>query len=128
MKNIIKKAKETNEALKNYLMNKNADINVCQRIYDYIQRIENLTDKEIKELDLFISNNLVDEVHLADIYTFNKDKKTIKKRFNRMKPYKLSKSNSRVYELRGNVNVLMYSKPNREIRVKVLRKTYAKGA
>lgn len=126
--NELKKVREVKEAFKNYLSNNMVDMSVCGKIHEYVKNIENLTEEESLELDNFISDNLFDEIHLANIYNIGHSKDFLKKRFKRMHPFKISKYNRRIYEARGDIVKFTNNVVEREIRVKVKRKTYAKVA
>lgn len=123
MNNVIDYAKEASKAFKTYISNnQNIDINLCQKIYNYIQNIEYITKTEKKELDIFINENSFDIIHLANIYTNPERKKTLKKQLMRMIPINVSKSNKRIYEARGNISSLININNKKAIKIK--RKTY----
>ena len=128
MNNLIKKAKEVNEALKNYVASDDVDMTLCEKIFEYVQNIENLNEKEILELDKFIEENSFDEVHLANIYLVGLSDEILKKRLNRMRPFRASKTPSNIYEVRGDIERLNKAKVDKEIKLNVKRKTYVKVA
>ncbi|MBR2840430.1 MAG: hypothetical protein IKF01_01005 [Bacilli bacterium] len=128
MNNLIKKAKEVNEALKNYVASDDVDMTLCEKIFEYVQNIENLNEKEILELDKFIEENSFDEVHLANIYLVGLSDEILKKRLNRMRPFRASKTPSNIYEARGDIERLNKAKVDKEIKLNVKRKTYVKVA
>lgn len=128
MNTIIKKAKEANKAFKNYVANGKVDMSLCEKIFEYVQNIENLKEKEILELDKFIEDNSFDEVHLANIYLVGLSDEILKKRLIRMRPFRASKTPSNIYEARGDIEKLNNAKVDKEIKINVKRKTYVKVA
>lgn len=128
MNNLIKKAKEVNEALKNYVSSDKVDMTLCEKIFEYVQNIEKLDKEELLELDKFIEENSFDEVHLANIYLVGLSDEILKKRLNRMRPFKASKTPSNIYEARGDIERLNKTKADKEIKLNVKRKTYVKVA
>lgn len=124
--NIINKAKDASEAFKNYLKTDFMDVKLCERIYGYIQNIENLTNDERDDLDQFINDNLYDEVHLADIYLVTSSRETLNKRLKRMIPFTAFKLDN-VREAKGDILNVTKTK-QQEITVNVKRKTYVKAA
>ena len=125
MKKTSEYLKIIKEAYNNYISNENIDINVCQRIYNYIQNIEYLSKEEQLDLDNFINENRVQEIHLANIYLDSKIKNKLEKQLKKMKPYKyVSKVNDRIYEAKGNFNEYVGQKPVKQMKVKVKRKIH----
>lgn len=124
--NLIEIAKEARKIVEKNLNATDINLDICKKIYYYIQNIDNLNEKEIADLDAIIKENSVETVHLADIYIIGSRKTALKKRLNRIKPFKVSKLDSRVYEARGDILKLANTNRKREIRVKKI--TYAKNA
>ena len=123
MNNIIDYAKQAQKAFKNYLKNNEIDYKTCEKIYNYINSIESITPEEKKELDKFINDNYFDTIHLANIYTNNERKKTLKKQFIRMIPISMAKPDGKIYKASGNFTPFI-NLNNKKQAIKI--KTYPK--
>jgi len=101
MKSLVKYAKKAKEAYEEYVKNNGLD-NLADRVYNSIQNIESLDEKEKSFLDRFIGDYSFSEVHLADVIYVGDGEKSVFASLLRMKPIKLSQTNGRIYEAREN--------------------------
>ena len=120
MNNIIEYAKEAKNAFKTYINSQEIDNDLCEKIYEYIQKIESLDDTEKEELDAFINNNTFSVV--ANIYINKERKKTLKNQLIRMTPFSIAKPDSRIYKARGDLSPLI--NPQNQ-KIKLMRKKAA---
>lgn len=101
MKNLIEFAKKAREAYLNYISGPfNAD--VCNKMSDYINRLESLNGEEIDELTSFINENTTIIEYIADIYIPDDNNRSVKVKFKRIIPMRLSKPSGRIYKANGN--------------------------
>ena len=100
MKNIIEFAKKAREAYINYISGPFSH-EVCKKISDYINRLESLSEKEEEELTNFINENTTCIEHVADIQIPEDNKRSVKSRFNRIIPMKMSKPPGKIYKAKG---------------------------
>lgn len=122
---IISYARDAAEAFKYYVSINGID-ECSKKMYQFIQNINNLSDEDKVDLDLFISENTVDVKHLADItYISESRQEGIFNSLMRMKPFKVSKPEQRFCEARG--NGLQIVKSNTKETVKVFKRTYPKN-
>ena len=101
MINIIEFAKKAREAYINYISNQSFNIEVCNKINDYINKIEYLNEEEEDKLTNFINENATYTEHVADIQIPEDNKHSIKSRFGRIIPMKLSKPSGKIYKANG---------------------------
>lgn len=120
MKDIIEFAIKAREAFINYISSKSFNIELCKRISNYINNIDSLTEEEEKELIEFINANTINTEHVADIYLPEEDKRSVKSKFRRLIPMKLSKSPARIYKATGNFRSL--AKQNNMVKIRRLTK------
>lgn len=127
MKKYSSYVREMLPAIKYYISVNDIDDTV-QKIGEYIQNIQNLSDSEKQELDLFVADYTVDNLHLANItYINNSGDVALKYALSRIEPYIVcdpKKCNHNFYEARG--NDLHALKNNKS--VKVIKRTYPKKA
>lgn len=109
MKNILEFAKKTKEAYINYIKGQ-YDPDICNKISTYIDRLEYLTEKEEQELTDFINENTTHMEYVADIQIPEDNKRTVKSRFNRIVPMKLSKPTGRINRAKGHFEKLIGQK------------------
>lgn len=119
MKNIITYAKKAREAYINYINTENYDTKICEEISNYIKNIENLTDNESNKLITFINKNIENIKHIADVYV-PEDNRSIKTKFKRIIPMKLSKTQSNIYKAKGKFENML--EQNKTIKIRKLTK------
>ena len=119
MKIILEFAKKAKEAYINYI-NGPYDPEECKKISDYINNIDNLTEEEENELTEFINANVINLEHVADIQIPEDNKRTVKSKFNRIIPMKLSRPSGKIYKANGNFRYL--SKQNNVVKIRKLTK------
>lgn len=100
MNNILEYAKKTREACINYISGP-YNLDVCNKISNYINKLESLKKEEEEELTEFINKNTTNIEHVADIQIPEDSKHTVKSKFNRIIPMKLSKPSGRIYRAKG---------------------------
>lgn len=118
MKDIIEFAKKAREAYINY-MSGQFNTAVCKKISNYINNIENLSEEEEQELIEFINANTINTEHVADIQ-IPEDNRSVKAKFNRIIPMKLSKPSSKINKAKGNFNNII--KKNNIVKIRKLTK------
>lgn len=124
MKNKLEYAKKAREAFINYI-NGQYDQNICNKISTYINKLENLTEEEEKELTQFINENTTNIEHIADIQIPGDKRSSIKTKFKRIIPMKLSKPSGKVYKANGNLKNII--KPNNIVKIRRLTKFKVKN-
>ncbi len=126
VKNIILFAKEAKMAYESYISTNGID-EVSDKIYDLIQNIESLNKEDNNCLNKFIADNTVNELHLADVtYIGALGEKSTFDSLNRMRPFKLSETDARVFEARE--NSFKFLQVNNTKSIKVYQKAYPKAA
>ena len=120
MINIIEFAKKAREAYINYISTKSFNIEICDKINNFINNIENLTIEEEKELTEFINANTINTEHVADIQIPEDNKRSVKAKFKRIIPMKLAKSSGRIYKANGNFKSLV--EQNNVVKIRKLTK------
>ncbi len=123
MNNLVEYTKEAKKAFKTYINSDESNYDLCEKIYEYIQKIENLNSDEKNELDSFINENTFSIV--ANIYTDKNRKKTLKKQLIRMTPFNLAKPDSRIYRANGDFSQFISSKNKQSIKIKTYPKKMA---
>ena len=125
MNNILEYAKKAREAYINYISGSyNPD--VCNKINSYINRLESLKEEEEEELTEFINKNTTNMEHVADIQIPEDNNRTVKEKFKRMSPMRLSKYKGIINKAKGNFeNILEHNKP---IKIRRLTKFTPKKA
>ena len=125
MNNILEYAKKAREACINYISGPfNPD--VCNKINSYINRLESLKEEEEEELTEFINKNTTNMEHVADIQIPEDNNRTVKEKFKRMSPMRLSKYKGKINKAKGNFeNILEHNKP---IKIRRLTKFTPKKA
>lgn len=125
MNNILEYAKKAREAYINYISGSyNPD--VCNKISSYINRLESLKKEEEEELTEFINKNTTIMEHVADIQIPEDNNRTVKEKFKRMSPMRLSKYKGKINKAKGNFeNILEHNKP---IKIRRLTKFTPKKA
>lgn len=119
MKNIIELAKKAKEAYINYISGPfNTDI--CNKINEYINKLENLNEEEINELTNFINENTIVQEHIADIHIPEDRNRTVKSKFKRIIPMKLSKPAGKIYKANGKFKNIV--KQNNVVKIRRLTK------
>ena len=106
------------------------DFELVQKMYDYANRLDELTNEEKQQLDNFIAENTISIKHLANIYLDKKGEEDLNRRLNRMLPIQITKPQSNIKFLKGKENELIEAM-HQENMVKVLcktRKKYPKAA
>ena len=124
MKNKLEYAKKAREAFINYI-NGQYDQNICNKISTYINKLENLTEEEEKELIQFINENTTNIEHIADIQIPGDKRSSVKTKFKRIIPMKLSKPSGKVYKANGNLKNII--KPNNIVKIRRLTKFKVKN-
>ena len=124
MKNKLEYAKKAREAFINYI-NGQYDQNICNKISNYINKLENLTEEEEKELIQFINENTTNIEHIADIQIPGDKRSSVKTKFKRIIPMKLSKPSGKVYKANGNLKNII--KPNNIVKIRRLTKFKVKN-
>ena len=123
--------KSISEALRTYNReNSELDFELVQKIYGYAENLDNLTSKQLEELDDFIAENTISIKHLANLYLDKKGKENLSYRLTRMLPIQITKPQSNIKFIRGKEDMLMEA-IYQENKVKVLcktRKKYQKAA
>lgn len=119
MKNIIEFAKKAREAFINYISGP-FNVDVCKKISGYINRLENLSEEEEQELTNFINENTICMEHVADIQIPEDNKRTVKSRFNRIIPMKLSNPSGRIYRAKGHLEKII--RQNNIVKIRRLTK------
>lgn len=125
MKNILEFAKKAKEAYINYI-NGQYNPDVCKKISTYINKLENLTEEEKEELTQFINENTTNIEHVADIQIPGDNKHSIKTKFKRIVPMKLSKPSGKIYKAKGNFENII--KPNNIVKIRRLTKFKLKNS
>ena len=120
MKNTIEFAKKAREAYINYISTKSFNIEICNKISNYINNIQNLTIEEEQELIEFINTNTINIEHVADIYIPEDNKRSVKSKFKRIIPMKLSKPSGKIYKAKGDFKNLI--KQNNIVKIRRLKK------
>lgn len=119
MNNILEYAKKAREAYINYISGPfNPD--VCDKISSYINRLENLNEKEEEELTNFINENTAIIEHIADIQIPEDNNRSVKAKFKRIIPMRLSKTSGRIYKANGNFKSLV--EQNNIVKIRKLTK------
>lgn len=106
------------------------DFELVQKMYDYANRLDELTNEEKQQLDNFIAENTISIKHLANIYLDKKGEEDLNRRLNRMLPIQITKPQSNIKFLKGKENELIEAMHQGNM-VKVLcktRKKYPKAA
>lgn len=99
--------KGTSEALKTYNSEHPViDFELVQKIYNYANNIDNLTEEQLNELEGFINENTVSIKHLANLYLDKKGKADLNNRLNRMLPIQITKPQCRIKFVKGKVETL----------------------
>ena len=124
MKNKLEYAKKAREAFINYI-NGQYDQNICNKISTYINKLEHLTEEEEKELIQFINENTTNIEHIADIQIPGDKRSSVKTKFKRIIPMKLSKPSGKVYKANGNLKNII--KPNNIVKIRRLTKFKVKN-
>ena len=101
------------------------DFELVQKMYDYANRLDELTNEEKQQLDNFIAENTISIKHLANIYLDKKGEEDLNRRLNRMLPIQITKPQSNIKFLKGKENELIEAM-HQENMVKVLCKTRKK--
>ncbi len=118
--------KSVQSALKTYREeNKTIDYELVRKIYNYANKIDNLTNKEKDELDQFIAENTISIHHLANIFLDKKGEEDLNHRITRMVPIQLTKPQSNVKTIKAPEADLTRAMHQTEM-VKVLCKTRKK--
>lgn len=118
MKNTIEFAKKAREAFINYVSG-SFNTAICRKISNYIKNIEHLTEEEEQELIEFINANTINTEHVADIH-IPEDKRSVKTKFKRIVPMKLSKPSGKIYKANGNFKNII--KQNNVVKIRRLTK------
>ena len=125
MNNILEYAKKAREAYINYISG-SYNIDVCNKMSSYINRLESLKEEEEEELTEFINKNTTNMEHVADIQIPEDNNRTVKEKFKRMSPMRLSKYKGKINKAKGNFeNILEHNKP---IKIRRLTKFTPKKA
>ena len=125
MNNILEYAKKAREAYINYISG-SYNIDVCNKMSSYINRLESLKEEEEEELTEFINKNTTNMEHVADIQIPEDNNRTVKEKFKRMIPMRLSKYKGKINKAKGNFeNILEHNKP---IKIRRLTKFTPKKA
>ena len=125
MNNILEYAKKAREAYINYISG-HFNLDVCNKINSYINRLESLKEEEEEELTEFINKNTTIMEHVADIQIPEDSKHTVKSKFNRIIPMKLSKPSGRIYRAEGNLQQI--TEQNNVVKIRRLTKFTPKKA
>ena len=119
MKTILEYAKKAREAYINYISSNNYNQEICEEISKCINNIENLTTEQSKRLNDFINANTTNVKDLADIYMPQSEKYTMRDKFKRIVPMKLSKPTSTIYKAEGRLENFIINNGPIKIRKKV---------
>lgn len=94
--------KSISEALKTYNeQNTIIDYELVKKIYEYTNKLDELTLGEKKELDDFITENTISIEHLANIYLDKKGEESLNYRLTRMLPIQLTNHQSKIRFIKG---------------------------
>ena len=94
--------KSISEALKTYNeKNTIIDYELVKKIYEYTNKLDELTLGEKKELDDFITENTISIEHLANIYLDKKGEESLNYRLTRMLPIQLTNHQSKIRFIKG---------------------------
>ena len=94
--------KGISEALKTYDSEHAViDFELVQKIYNYANNIDNLTEEQLNELEDFINENTVSIKHLANLYLDKKGEADLNNRLNRMLPIQITKPQCRIKFVKG---------------------------
>ena len=115
--------KRFQNALKTYNEeNQTTDIDLAQKMYDYITNFDNLNENQKQKLNDFIEENTVSFKHLANLYLDENGILHLHKQLRRMKPFIITKPKSNMRVVKGN-ELLLNEAINKSVPVKVLCKT-----
>lgn len=98
------------------------DFRLIQRMYEYTNNLDSLTNEQLNQLDTFIAENMVSIEHLANVYLDENGKANFKNRLVRMLPIQVTKPQCRIKFIKGTEKSLIKA-INPENKVKVLCKT-----
>lgn len=116
MESLVEYAKKAKRACAKYIEDNGLD-NLSNKVYAFIQNIECLDKSNRDFLDKFISDTF-SEKHLADVTYIGDGKESIFAALLRMKPIRLSQTDGRIYEARGDsFDFVLQSNSGRAIKV-----------
>lgn len=101
------------------------DFELIQRMYDYANRLDELTDVERQQLDDFLAENTISIEHLANIYLDKKGEENLNHMLTRMYPIQVTKPQCRIRFIKGKESILTGA-IYQENKMKVLCKTRKK--
>lgn len=94
--------KSISEALKTYNeQNTIIDYELIKKIYEYTNKLDEITLEEKKQLDNFIKENTISIQHLANIYLDKKGEESLNHRLTRMLPIQLTNHQSKIRFIKG---------------------------
>lgn len=94
--------KSISEALKTYNeQNTIIDYELIKKIYEYTNKLDEITLEEKKQLDNFIKENTISIQHLANIYLDKKGEESLNYRLTRMLPIQLTNHQSKIRFIKG---------------------------
>lgn len=99
--------KQAANAFKNYQNTHDVpDMKFIRKIYEYILKIDELSEEEKNQLNDFIKNNQIDLSHIANVYLNSNNQENFKKRLMWMYPFHLSKPKSSIRKVKCNINII----------------------
>ena len=123
MSQITTYARKVKQAYENYITNKNVDIEKCENVCKYVDRIDDLNPDEKKYLDEFISENSFIEIHLSNLYS----DKVFKRYILNLIPMKAIKPEYNFNKIKGDFSFIK-NKPKEKIKVRAKHRGYTKKA
>lgn len=82
------------------------DFELVQKMYDYANHLDKLTDEEKQQLDDFIAENTISIEHLANIYLDKKGEENLSHLLTRMFPIQVTKPQCKIKFIKGKENIL----------------------
>lgn len=106
-KNKLNYLRDIKEALKTYNEEHQiVDFELIQKIYEYSENLDNLTEIELHELDSFIAENTISIHHLANIYLDKKGEENLNHMLTKMLPLQITKPQSNIKFIKGKEEIL----------------------
>ena len=106
-KNKLNYLRDIKEALKTYNEEHQiVDFELIQKIYGYSEKLDNLTEIELHELDSFIAENTISIHHLANIYLDKKGEENLNHMLTKMLPLQITKPQSNIKFIKGKEEIL----------------------
>lgn len=123
MESLVEYAKKVRNAYEEYIKENDLD-NLAERVYNSIQSIKSLNKSDKNFLDKFIADYTSVVRHLADVmYVGEGGEIATFTSLIRMRPIKLSKTDGRIYEARGNSFDFILQSSNNRKSIKVFQKS-----